>query len=100
MLGLGLTVFFLFILMFVILSMVNGIKANMLEIVEDRYYKVSQATEIRQLFYQTDQELLSVLTDKESADTVKTAELVKANHEGIQTRIVNLEQELNRQNSR
>ncbi|KON85576.1 hypothetical protein AF332_01085 [Sporosarcina globispora] len=99
-LGLGLTVFFMFILMFVILSMVNGMKANMLEIVEDRYYKVNEATEIRQLFYQTDQQLLNVLTDKESADPAMTAELVEANHEGIQTRILNLESELNRQKSK
>ncbi|MCS0790016.1 ATP-binding protein [Cytobacillus firmus] len=97
--GLGLTVFFMFILMFVILSMVNGMKANMLEIVEDRYYKVNQATEIRQLFYQTDQQLLSVLTDIESADPAMTAELIEANHEGIQTRILKLEDELNRQES-
>ncbi|WP_246017789.1 hypothetical protein [Mesobacillus subterraneus] len=45
--GLGLTLLFLFILLFTILAMMNSIKGNLLEIVEDRYTKVSTVTDVR-----------------------------------------------------
>lgn len=61
--GLGLTVFFLFLLLFTILLMMNSIKSNLVEIVEDRYFKVSQAMEIRQQLYQNDRNLLQVVTN-------------------------------------
>ncbi|MGD6831171.1 response regulator [Sutcliffiella halmapala] len=66
--GLGITVFFLVFLLSVIIIMANSMKTNMLEIVEDRYYKVSKAMEIRQLFYQTDRQLLYVINRDENED--------------------------------
>lgn len=66
--GLGLTIFFLFLLLFTILAMMSSIRANMLEIVEDRYSKVSEVTNIRQQLYQNDRNLVHLITEDREAN--------------------------------
>lgn len=94
-LSLGLTIFFMLLLMFVILFMANLIKANMLEIVKDRYYKVNQATEIRRLFDQTDRQLLRILIVKEEINPELIEKSLKDNEEGITSKIIKLESSIN-----
>lgn len=101
--GLGLTVFFMFLLLFVILVMMNGIKANMLEIVQDRYYKVNEATAVRQILYQKDRDLIQLI----SADDSKAASQSKIVEEdselaekNIAERFISLEAILNRKKSK
>ncbi|MEH7124626.1 response regulator [Bacillus sp. JJ1773] len=94
-LSLGLTVFFMLLLMFVILFMANLIKANMLEIVKDRYYKVNQTTEIRRLFDQTDRQLLRILIVKEEMNPELIEKSLKYNEEGITSEIIKLESSIN-----
>ncbi|SFA87770.1 MULTISPECIES: response regulator [unclassified Bacillus (in: firmicutes)] len=53
--GFGLIFVFMIVLVASTLFMVGNMKEKMLEMVEDRYAKVNMATEIRQLFYQIDQ---------------------------------------------
>ena len=50
MLGFGLILLFLAIFLSFMVFTLNNLKGSMTEIVEDRYYKVSAAMEIRQLF--------------------------------------------------
>lgn len=93
--GLGLTVLFMFLLLFVILTMMGSIKENMLEIVQDRYYKVNEATEIRQDLYIKDRELISLIYRENSRkDSVVSAE------NDIMNRLINLEAILNRTKSK
>ncbi|MEH7389886.1 response regulator [Bacillus sp. JJ1474] len=94
-LSLGLTIFFMLLLMFVILFMANLIKANMLEIVKDRYYKVNQTTEIRRLFDQTDRQLLRILIVKEELNPELIEKSLKDNEDGIRSEIINLESSIN-----
>ncbi|WP_102272916.1 response regulator [Cytobacillus massiliigabonensis] len=99
-LALGLTVFCMVLLMFVILFMVNLMRTNMIEIVQDRYYKVKQATEIRQLFDQADRQLLRIVVDKEITDTTIISESLKANDAGIQSRLIDLQHSVNTKEGR
>jgi two-component system, chemotaxis family, sensor kinase CheA len=71
--GLGLTVLFLFILLFTILAMMNSIRGNLLEIVEDRYAKVSTVMEIRKELYQRDRNLVELITEygEEEGSTIE-----------------------------
>ncbi|MBY0122060.1 response regulator [Bacillus sp. S/N-304-OC-R1] len=94
-LNLGLTVFFMLLLMFVILFMANIIKANMLEIVKDRYYKVNQVTEIRTLFDQTDRQLLRMIIVKDKMNPEIVEESLKENEKGIFNQMVELEGTVN-----
>ncbi|KAB2331125.1 response regulator [Cytobacillus depressus] len=94
-LSLGLTVFFLLLLMFAILFMANVIKANMIEIVQDRYYKVNQALEIRRFFDQTDRQLLRILIVKEEMDPELVEDLLRQNEGGIQKHMLELASTVN-----
>jgi two-component system, chemotaxis family, sensor kinase CheA len=95
--GLGLTVFFLFLLLFTILLMMNSIKSNMVEIVEDRYFKVSQAMEIRQQLYQNDRNLLQVVTNN-SVDKESRMESIR--EVDVTEDLVKLQSILNREKSK
>ncbi|PLT28897.1 hybrid sensor histidine kinase/response regulator [Peribacillus deserti] len=99
--GLGLTVFFMFLLLSVILLMMQSIKANMLEIVQDRYHKVNEATEIRQMLYKNDRELVSLFSasDKELEHAAKNFQ-AQSNSEEIHTKLLELETILNRNKSK
>ncbi|WNS76118.1 response regulator [Bacillus sp. DTU_2020_1000418_1_SI_GHA_SEK_038] len=94
-LSLGLTVLFMLLLMFVVLFMANLIKANMLEIVKDRYYKVNQVTEIRRLFDQTDRQLLRILIVKEEINPELVENSLKDNEKGIISEIISLKSTIN-----
>ncbi|WP_313802271.1 response regulator [Cytobacillus sp.] len=94
-LGLGLTIFCMVLLMFVILFMANVMRANMIEIVQDRYYKVKQATEIRQLFDQADRQLLRIVVDNEVPETTIISESLKENDASIQSRLIDLQNSVN-----
>ncbi len=98
--GLGITVFFLVLLLSVILFMTNSMKTNMLEIVEDRYYKVNKATDIRQLFYETDRQLLFVI-NRDDAENIETnLSNIAENREVARNNIIELEAVLNRNDTK
>ncbi|WP_404431512.1 response regulator [Sutcliffiella horikoshii] len=94
--GLGITVISLVLLLSVILTMTNSMKTNMLEIVEDRYYKVNKATDIRQLFYETDRQLLFVINRDDAEDITDNLENIAENREAARTNIIELEAVLDR----
>ncbi|KAB2331783.1 response regulator [Bacillus mesophilum] len=96
--GLGLTTLFLFLLMFVILMMVNVMRENMLEIVQDRYSKVNEATEIRQEFYEADRMLLNVISYGEELDAQLLASSLEESHHTIESSMIDLERSINTEN--
>ncbi len=98
-LGLGLTIFFLFVLLFVILSLSASIKSNMLEIVQDRYDKVNKALEIRQNIYESDRMILSMLNQASSGNESSLAPL-ESNASVIREQIYDLDGILNRAEAR
>lgn len=93
--GLGLTVLFMVLLMGIVLIMMQSIKDNMLEIVQDRYHKVNEATEIRQQIYLEDRNMLNLMNGR-SANT--NNDFVETSAEDItllNTKIADLEVILN-----
>jgi two-component system, chemotaxis family, sensor kinase CheA len=99
--GLALTIFFLFLLLFTILVMMNSIRENLLEIVEDRYYKVSEVTEIRQQLYQIDRNLVQLITEDINEDRKgMTITENSASRVDISDRLVELAAILNRERSK
>ncbi|WP_071460511.1 response regulator [Bacillus massilinigeriensis] len=96
--GLGLTVLFLSILLYVIILMTGTIKTNMVEIVEDRYDKVNKVMEMRQLLYVTDKEVLSHIDGSEKKRAADKAD-VNNKHEEMNRRIYELEEVLNKKKS-
>ncbi|MGD6943794.1 response regulator [Cytobacillus gottheilii] len=98
--GLGLTTLFLFLLMFVILMMVNVMRENMLEIVQDRYSKVNEATEIRQEFYEADRMLLNVISYGEELDAQILASSLEESHQTIESNLIDLERSINTESGR
>ena len=99
--GLGLTVFFMFLLMFVILTMMDTIKANMLEIVQDRYNKVDRVTNIRQELYQRDRDLVHLLTEnRENVDPNAKVIQDSESYIDVSERLISLETILNRNKSK
>lgn len=99
--GLGLTIFFLFLLLFTILAMMSSIRANMLEIVEDRYSKVSEVTNIRQQLYQNDRNLVHLITEDRNVNDSNIEDTKdSASKLDISQRLFELEAILNRQKSK
>jgi two-component system, chemotaxis family, sensor kinase CheA len=99
--GLGLTIFFLFLLLFTILAMMSSIRANMLEIVEDRYSKVSEVTNIRQQLYQNDRNLVHLITeDRDVNDSNIEDTKDSASKLDISQRLFELEAILNKDKSK
>lgn len=88
------------LLMFVILFMVNLMRANMIEIVQDRYFKVKQTTEIRQLFDIADRQLLRIVVDNEEIEATILSESLKANDSNIQSRLIDLQHSVNTKEGR
>ncbi|RHW37379.1 response regulator [Neobacillus notoginsengisoli] len=98
--GLGLTLFFLVVMLFAILSWTGTIKTNMLEIVEDRYYKVNKAMEIRQYVLITDREIIHIIQDKTRKDPQEVIDTLQENRKIIREDIIELDGVLNRPKSR
>lgn len=98
--GLGITVFFLVLLLSVILFMTNSMKTNMLEIVEDRYYKVNKATDIRQLFYETDRQLLFIINRSDGENIEPNLTNIAQNREAARNNIIELGAVLNRNDTK
>ncbi|KUP08831.1 histidine kinase [Bacillus coahuilensis p1.1.43] len=63
--GLGFTISFLFILILVVFIMMSSIRGDMLAIMEDRYFKVNAATDLRQELYQKDRNLIQSFATEE-----------------------------------
>ncbi|MCM3124271.1 MULTISPECIES: response regulator [Bacillaceae] len=99
--GLGLTVLFLFILLFTILAMMNSIRGNLLEIVEDRYAKVSTVMEIRKELYQRDRNLVELITEygEEEGSTIEETN-ASLDQMDIGKALLELETILNRKTSK
>jgi len=97
--GLGLTVLFMVLLMGIILIMMQSIRDNMLEIVQDRYHKVNEATEIRQQIYLEDRNMLNLISSSEENNT-KFVESSAEQISLLNTRITELESILNTNKSK
>jgi two-component system, chemotaxis family, sensor kinase CheA len=98
--ALGLTIFFLFVLLFVILALTNTIKSSMLEIVQDRYDKVNRTMEIRQDIYESDRRILHSLGQAEEGSQVDQAMAVNTLAGKIREDIFELQSILNRNQSK
>ena len=98
--GLGITVFFLVLLLSVVLFMTNSIKTNMLEVVEDRYYKVNKVTDIRQLIYLSDRHLLYVVNRNEQEDIGQSIAILEFNQKEIHNGLIELSTIINRSEAR
>ncbi len=79
------------LLMVIILILATVMRANMLEIVTERYQKVHQATEIRRLFDQTDRQLLRILAENEQYDPATVNEFLTINRDIIQSGLIDLQ---------
>ncbi len=80
--------------------MTSSMKANMLEIVEDRYYKVNKATDIRQLFYETDRQILFVINRSESDNIERNLENLEENRQVVRTQLIELEAVLDKNDTK
>ncbi|MFD0051838.1 response regulator [Actinomycetes bacterium NPDC127524] len=89
-LGFGLILLFLVVLLTGIVMMLNNIKSNLTEIVEDRYYKVSKVAEIRQLFSNSDREILFAANEANKGDRVDSLDIIHDNHSRIENEIATL----------
>ncbi|MDX5476730.1 MAG: MCP four helix bundle domain-containing protein, partial [Bacillaceae bacterium] len=98
--GLGITVFFLVLLLSVVLFMTNSIKTNMLEVVEDRYYKVNKVTDIRELVYLSDRHLLYVVNRDEQEDIAQSLAKLESNQKEIHNGLIELSTIINRSEAR
>lgn len=99
-LGFGLIMLFITVMLVGIIVMINNMKSNMLEIVEDRYGKVSQATEIQQLFSQSDRELLYLMNEENKQSREESIKRLENNRVTIQKDITTLSSILNRAQAR
>ncbi|MFJ7978210.1 response regulator [Peribacillus sp. NPDC096379] len=93
----GVIILFLAIMLLGIVYMVNSVKSNITEIVEDRYVKVSTAMEIRQFFSRSDREILYAVNDSINEQEVRNSlEIIKNNQSEINLKIAELSQVVNR----
>ncbi|WML48782.1 MCP four helix bundle domain-containing protein [Neobacillus sp. PS3-34] len=97
--GFGIILLLMIVLITGIFFMINNMKNNMLEIVEDRYYKVNLVTEMRQLFFQSDRELLNSVYEKDKTQVNDSLEQLKQNHDLIQKDLYTLSGILNHKQS-
>lgn len=67
----------------------------MLEIVQDRYSKVNEATEIRQEFYEADRMLLNAISYGEETDSQLLASSMGESHQTIENNLIELERTIN-----
>lgn len=100
MLGFGLILLFLAILLSFMVFTLNNLKGSMTEIVEDRYYKVSAAMEIRQLFTQSDREILFAANEANKAERAESLKVINENHSLIESQIAELSGTLNKAKAR
>ncbi|WP_316572384.1 response regulator [Neobacillus sp. YIM B06451] len=98
--GLGLTLLFMVLLLFVILSFTGKIKTNMLVIVEDRYDKVNEAMKIRQAMLVTDRELVNAIQEGNDPNIETLIPLLESNQKIVQESIIKLDGILNKPKSR
>ncbi|MGF9977931.1 response regulator [Viridibacillus arvi] len=89
-LGFGLILLFLIVLLSIMVFTLNKLKANMTEIVEDRYYKVQTVMDIRQLFSRSDREILYVAIDADNKDIDNSLQTINDNHASISEGIIKL----------
>ncbi|PLS15873.1 hybrid sensor histidine kinase/response regulator [Bacillus sp. M6-12] len=99
-LGFGLVLIFFAIILTGFIFMLNDLKAKMNEIVEDRYNKVSSSMEIRQMLYQTDRELLNLMTGAKGREAESSIAIINQNHEMVTNEIIKLSGILNRNKSK
>lgn len=95
-LGFGLILFFLAILLSFMVFTLNNLKGSLTEIVEDRYYKVSAAMEIRQLFTQSDREILFAANEANKEERTESLKIIEKNHSLIESQIAELSGKLNK----
>ena len=98
--GFGLILVLLAVLLTGIIFMLNSIKSDMTEIVEDRYVKAKNATEIRQLFSRADREILFAANEANAKEMDKSVEIVEKNHQEIDSKIALLSSILNTKEAR
>ena len=92
----GVIIFFLAVTLIGIVYMVNSVKSNITEIVEDRYAKVNSAMEIRQLFSSSDREILFAVNDSIDEREIRNSmEIIKNNQSQINLKLAELSQGVN-----
>ncbi|MGX9133873.1 response regulator [Rummeliibacillus sp. JY-2-4R] len=93
--GFSIIVICVLTLVFTMLINLNTLNKNMNEIVEDRYDKVRLVLDIRQLFLESDREIL-YSSQEENQDKVESSiKLLQENHQSISKRISELKSKIN-----
>ncbi len=93
--GFILIILCVFALELIMISNLNTLKKNMNEIVEDRYDKVKLVLDIRQLFLQSDREILYSSQEKRQDKVESSIKLLQENHMTISKRISELKSKVN-----
>lgn len=91
--GFGSILMIIIMLLVIIVVRINSARADLLEIVDDRYQKVSNVTEIQRSFYTLDRELLNAVENP----TEENAELIRQNHIDIENNYRQLDNDVNTQ---
>lgn len=91
--GFGSILMIIIMLLVIIIVRINSARADLLEIVDDRYQKVSNVTEIQRSFYTLDRELLNAVENP----TEENAELIRQNHIDIENNYRQLDNDVNTQ---
>ncbi|NHM32669.1 response regulator [Neobacillus terrae] len=98
--GFGAILLLIVSLMAGIFYMINSMKNNMQDIMDDRYTKVNLATDMRQLFFQSDRELLSMTVSNDEQEIKESNKILNTNHTILLEDISTLTGIVNRQKSR
>ena len=98
--GFALILVLLAVLLTGIIFMLNSIKSDMTEIVEDRYVKARNAMEIRQLFSRADREILFAANQANAKELTDSVQIVENNHKEIDSKIAMLSSILNTSEAR
>jgi two-component system chemotaxis sensor kinase CheA len=93
--GFGAIMALISIMLIFILTMINHMKGNIVEIVEDRFQKERTIVDLQQKFASTDRELLFLATDAQGADVQTSTQLIGGNHEAIKADIDALRKTIN-----
>ncbi|GEL04944.1 response regulator [Rummeliibacillus stabekisii] len=93
--GFGLIIVFLLILLSTMISNLNSLRKNMTEIVDDRYEKVKVVLDMRQLFSQSDREILYAALNEGKNKAEKSVEILEKNQTAIMKDISQLSSVVN-----
>ncbi|WP_110926592.1 response regulator [Bacillus massiliglaciei] len=96
-LGFGMILILLTFLLTILVYSLNTMKSNMTEIVKDRYVKVQLAMEVRQLFSQSDREILFAANEANKKEAEESIQTINENQRVIEEDIAQLSSIINTQ---